>query len=187
MNLKHLIWTLTAAVLLTPASAGVVKSEGSQHGSHNAGPLPGAVRQATERFLDVNRAIADGYVQSGGCVSGPEEGAMGVHYVKPTLFDGRLDVRQPEALVYEPKRNGRLELVAVEYITPAEAWNSSHPGLVPDVMGHLFHFIPGPNRYGPGSFYELHVWAWRNNPRGTFADWNPNVSCENWGGTSSGV
>ena len=51
-------------------------------------------------------------------------------------------------------------------------------------MGHLFHFAPGPNRYGPTPFYELHVWAWKNNPSGTFADWNPNVSCAAWGGGS---
>jgi hypothetical protein len=44
-------------------------------------------------------------------------------------------------------------------------------------MGHMFHYAPGPNRYGPPAFYELHVWAWKSNPRGTFADWNPTVSC----------
>jgi hypothetical protein len=96
---------------------------------------------------------------------------MGVHYVNGTLFDGQLEVDKPEALVYEPKRNGQLELVAVEYITPADAWLGSHAvGVQPDVMGHLFHFVPGPNRYGPGAFYELHVWAWKNNPRGPFSD-----------------
>ena len=30
---------------------------------------------------------------------------------------------------------------------------------------------------GP-AFYELHVWAWRDNPSGVFVDWNPRVSCE---------
>ena len=85
-------------------------------------------------------------------------------------------------LVYEP-RNNRLRLVAVEYITPADAWHGSHPiGVQPHVMGHLFHYAPGPNRYGPAAFYELHVWAWKDNPRGTFADWNPAVSCADWEG-----
>ena len=23
-------------------------------------------------------------------------------------------------------------------------------------------------------------WAWKNNPHGMFADWNPNVSCEEY-------
>jgi hypothetical protein len=105
---------------------------------------------------------------------------MGVHYyVKFTLFDGRLEVEQPEALVYEPKKNGRLELVAVEYITPAEAWHASHaPGVQPAPVS----FCPRPQSLRPAAFYELHVRAWKNNPRGEFADWNPNVSCAAWGG-----
>jgi hypothetical protein len=182
MNAKHLIWSLTAASLLSPASAIVARSEGAQHLGHSAGPLPDAVRQATERFQDVNVAIAAGYVQFQGCVSGPQEGAMGVHYANPTLFDDQVDVEHPEALVYEPQ-NGRLQLVAAEYITPADAWNGSHADFdKPELMGHLFHFAPGPNRYGSPAFYELHVWAWKNNPHGAFTDWNPKVSCADWGG-----
>jgi hypothetical protein len=185
MNAKYVIWGLTAAALLTPASIATSVSAqpapGAQHTGNPGGPLPRAVRQATERFRDVNDAIAAGYVQFQGCVSGPEAGAMGVHYVNPSLFDGRLELELPEALVYEPKRNGRLELVAAEYITPAEAWHAAHgAGVQPDLMGHLLHFAPGPNRYGPAAFYELHVWAWKNNPHGAFADWNQTVSCEEW-------
>jgi hypothetical protein len=111
---------------------------------------------------------------------------MGVHYVKPSLFDGQLAIESPEALVYEPTRNGRLELVAIEYVAPAEAWHAAHDmGVLPDVMGHLFHFVPGPNRYGPAAFYELHVWAWKSNKNGAFSDWNPAVSCAKWGAASS--
>lgn len=116
MNAKHLIWGLTAASLLTPASVSVVRTESAQHGNHDSlvrGPLPEAVRDATEDFRDLNDALAAGYVQNGGCVSGPEEGAMGVHFAKLNLFDGQVDVQTPEVLVYEP-RNGRLRLVAAE-------------------------------------------------------------------------
>jgi hypothetical protein len=89
---------------------------------------------------------------------------------KLSLFDDVLDVEEPEALVYEPKNN-RLQLVAAEYITPAAAWHATHAdGDQPTLMGHLFHFVPGPNRYGSAPFYELHVWAWKNNSNGTFAD-----------------
>jgi hypothetical protein len=26
--------------------------------------------------------------------------------------------------------------------------------------------------------FKLHIWLWQNNPSGTFADWNPKVSCQ---------
>ncbi len=44
-------------------------------------------------------------------------------------------------------------------------------------MGQHFHFVGTPNRYRLPAFYELHVWAWRDNPGGDFVDWNPDVSC----------
>jgi hypothetical protein len=34
------------------------------------------------------------------------------------------------------------------------------------------------NRFGLPAFYTLHVWAWKNNPNGTFTNWNPTVSCD---------
>jgi hypothetical protein len=183
MDARPVIGIVTAIALLSPAAT-VARTEGGQHLAHDNrnpnGPVPEAVREATERFRDLNVAIAEGYVQNGGCVSGPEQGAMGVHFVKFALFDGAIAVDQPEALVYEP-RHGGLRLVAAEYITPAAAWEETHTDFdLPHLMGHLFHYAPGPNRYGPPAFYELHVWAWKNNPQGAFADWNPTVSCAEW-------
>jgi len=171
------------ALLLSPSAVPVAAAQNAAHAAHSSlnGPLPDAVRNATDRYRDVNNAVADGYVQFQGCVSGPERGAMGVHYAKFALFDGALDVSTPEVLVYEP-RNGGLHLVAAEYVADAAAWHAVHPSDQPQLMGHLLQFAPGPNRYGPDAFYELHVWAWRQNPSGTFADWNPRVSCVSWGG-----
>jgi hypothetical protein len=136
------------------------------------------VREATAIFRDVNQAI--GYTPFGGCVSGPEEGAMGVHFVNQEfLFDGELDVNEPEALIYELK-NGQARLVGVEYIVLAAQWDSAHtaPPAPPVLEGQLFHFNESPNRFRLDPFYELHVWAWRENPNGAFVDWNPRVSCD---------
>src|SRR5262249_61531920 len=59
------------------------------------------VRQATQQFLDVNNAVAAQYGPFLGCVSGPDHGAMGIHYVNSTLVgDGRIDSSKPEALIY---------------------------------------------------------------------------------------
>ena len=69
------------------------------------------VREATERFRDVAVAEAEGYQLMFGCVSGPDSGAMGLHYVNLTLVgDGELNPTRPEIVIYEPGPNGRRRL-----------------------------------------------------------------------------
>jgi hypothetical protein len=142
------------------------------HGSAWAGgssPLVDKVRTANDRFKDVSVAVAEGYAPIP-CASGLQGGAMGIHYVNGNhLKDGVVDIAKPEAVMYEPLPDGTLNLVAVEYIAfkgPAA------------LEGHLFNFVSEPNRYGLDKFYELHVWAWKPNPTGNFADNNPDVSCD---------
>ena len=146
-----------------------------------AGPQPTLVeevRRSTARFNEVAAAEKAGYAPFLGCVSGPQEGAMGLHYVNGDLVgDGLLDAQRPEALMYEVK-DGRLRFVGVEFIVLAEAWDAAHKKTPPTLMGQAFHFTPSPNRYGIPAFYALHVWAWKHNPHGMFVDWNPKVSCE---------
>jgi hypothetical protein len=170
---RTLLIGLTTASLALPVAMDVPRAAGTPD---NPPTLVDLVRTATARFRNVDTALAEGYVVNGGCVSGPEQGAMGVHLAKFSLFDAVLDVNNPEVLVYEP-RQGALQLVAAEYVTPAAAWNTAHPEATPQLNGHLLHFTNGPNRYGPDAFYELHVWAWKLNTSGAFADWNPSVSC----------
>jgi hypothetical protein len=142
-----------------------------------AGALVETVRQATAQFQNVEEATKAGYADSLVCVSGPEEGAMGVHFGNAELInDGDLDPEHPELLVYEPK-DGQLHLVAVEYLVIAADWDAKHPTTTPSLLGQLFHYNGSPNRYGLPAFYELHVWAWKHNPHGMFTDWNPKVSC----------
>ena len=168
-------------LLTTPLFA-----SGGQHDMHTgagSSELVAQVREITERFKDPQEAINEGYAPSPACVSGPVDGAMGIHFVKMGfLFDnGRINVSEPEALIYEP-RDGALRLVGVEYIVTVKDWHDNNPPEVrnaaPVLDGQLFQFVDAPNRFGLDPFYELHVWAWRNNPRGAFVDWNTLVSCE---------
>ena len=147
------------------------------HGQASPAKLVQLVRDATKRFADVNAATAAGYQPFLGCVSGPDHGAMGNHYVNGALVgDGILDASQPEVLIYEPA-NGGLQLVGVEFVVLADAWMKSHT-TPPVLEGQTFLFVDSPNRYGLPAHYELHVWAWRDNPNGAFVDWNNKVSCE---------
>jgi len=127
------------------------------------------VRFENHRFKDVAVALSEGYAPIP-CASGIDGGAMGVHYVNAALLGADvIDIKRPQAVMYEPTPDGKMTLIAVEYIT------SKGPA---SLEGQLFNFTGTPNRYGLGPFYELHVWAWKDNPRGAFADMNPNVTCE---------
>ena len=169
-NMRRALVGLVALFLVSCASGHVATHDGS------TSPLAQEVRRATERYQDVAAATAAGYAAFLGCVSSPQGSAMGIHYVSSELVgDGKLDAARPEALMYEP-RGGKLELVGVEYIVIAAAWDAANK-TPPTLMGQLFHYNPSPNRYGIPAFYALHVWAWRPNPDGVFADWNPRVSC----------
>jgi hypothetical protein len=140
--------------------------------------LVGLVRDATRPFIDVNQAVAAGYEPFLGCVSGPEEGAMGIHYVNGALVaDGILDPARPEALMYEFSGN-RARLLGVEFIVDAATWLAQNNNMPPVLEGQSFHYVSSPNRYALPAFYELHVWAWQDNPKGTFVDWNPRVRCD---------
>jgi hypothetical protein len=147
--------------------------------SHHAVPstLVQVVRDATRQYLDVNNVGSD-YGPAFGCVSGPDHGAMGIHYINLKLvLDGQIDVEHPEALIYEPDGDKR-RLVGVEYIVDAATWLANNQGVPPMLEGQAFEFVGSPNRFGIPSFFELHVWAWRDSPSGAFVDWNNKVSCE---------
>ena len=160
-----------------PAAA----QNGHSHGSDaaaNANALVKVVRDNTERFKDVAVAEAEGYGLQFGCVSGPDSGAMGMHYVNfPLVLDGVLDPTRPEIVIYEPQPDGRLKLVGADFLVLADAWHAKNPG-PPQLMGQLFHLFESPNRFGLPAFYTLHVWAWKESPTGTFVNWHKNISCD---------
>jgi hypothetical protein len=144
----------------------------------NPGADIAAVRQATNKYRDLNAALADGYVPFYVCTEEPGIGTMGQHYVKLSLVgDPNEDPLQPEALVYVPTPNGGHRLVAAEWVVFASVWQGAYGNTTPTILGQPMLFRPAGNRFGLPDFYERHAWLWQGNPDGMFADWNPNVSC----------
>ena len=208
MKTRHLILTTTfVAVVLAAVLAG---SRGPRPDST---PTPGAgeptlaeVRQATERFRDVNVALAEGYIrdpsdmcETAEMMGRPRElGAMGIHFFRPDLLGitappsprvhgtgTHTEFRRPSILIYEPQADGSLELVAVENLVFAEAWRKA---------GHTerptFHGVPYDSMADDPStpideahmfepHFDRHVWIYRENPNGVFTPLNPAVSCAN--------
>lgn len=155
---------LAACVIVTAAPA-----QAHEDGGTEAGKVTGetavalaAARAGTAAYQRVDAALADGYVPVSPCISVPGLGTMGIHYANFGLVDATHDPAQPEVLVYNPDENGRLRLVAVEYMST-----------VPAEFGGGVHFDPPGN----GLPFSLHAWVWKNNPSGMFAGFNPTASC----------
>lgn len=168
-------------------------------------PALATVRQATERFQDVEVALAEGYIRdpfdlcdTAEMLGQPAElGAMGVHYFRPDLLgiegppDPRVsgtgthtDFLTPAILIYEPQEDGSLELVAVENLAFEAAWKAAGNTEPPSYQGVLYDYmaddpateVDEAHMFEP--HYDRHVWLYRDNPNGIFAPFNPDVSCE---------
>jgi hypothetical protein len=128
------------------------------------------VRTATAAFKSLDAAVAAGYARNGGgCVQNQPHGAMGYHHVNESLLDDRIEIDQPEMLVYERLPDGTYRLNGVEYIVPFSVRPvTAEP---PTVMGQPLN--PAPSL----EIWYRHVWIWLDNPSGLFADWNPDVHC----------
>jgi hypothetical protein len=147
-----------------------------------AGAFDGA-KSSTARFHDLDQAVAAGYsvkvadLAGIECIEDPAgTGTMGVHMLNPALLfdEGVIDAEQPELLVYEPRNNGTLKLVALEYLVLAEDWQGATK---PALFGKEFDTTEAGNRYGLPKFYALHAWIWKPNPSGILHAWNPRVDC----------
>jgi hypothetical protein len=162
----------------------LLASSASSHGDEKAraGELVRLVRQSTAQYRDAANAEANGYHLLFGCVTGPDIGAMGLHYVNMSLVgDGELDATRPEIVIYEPLPNGRLRLVGADFLVLAADWHAKHAA-PPELEGQLLHLFESPNRFGLPAFYTLHVWAWKDNPTGMFVNWHAKVSCDSFDG-----
>jgi hypothetical protein len=174
-------------------------------------PTLGEVRALTERFRDVNVALAEGYVpdpfdlcDTAEMMGQPAEyGVMGIHYARPDLLGitgppnprvkgtgTHTDFMQPSILIYEPQADGSLELVAVENLVFIEAWEAAGNTERPTFQGQPYNRmaddpateVDEAHMFEP--HYDLHVWLYRENPRGLFAQFNPNATCEHHTGAT---
>jgi hypothetical protein len=128
------------------------------------------VRQKAEAYKDIAAARAAGYTKQypEGCIQA-EEGSQGFHFMNDALVDDKVDVNTPELLMFEPKADGSLELIGVDYAIPFDKWTAAEP---PTLLGRPLM------RNEPLKVWALHIWTHRENPSGMFAKFNPAVSCE---------
>ncbi len=169
-----------------------------------AEPSLDAVRAATDRFKDVSVALAEGYIRdpTNTCETADmvgrsaDLGAMGIHYFRPDLLgitgppnprvSGtgiHLDFLKPAILLYEPQADGTLQLVAVENLAFEESWKAAGNTAPPSFQGVPFdHMVDDPattadEAHHFADHYDRHVWIYRENPNGVFAQFNPAVTC----------
>jgi len=193
------------------AMVGLLSSVQAEHhvGTSGSGPAPGEptlaeVRAATERFRDVGVALAAGYLRDPFDLCDTAEmmgrpaslGAMGVHYVRPDLLGitappsprvngigTHTDFRTPSILIYEPRSDGSMELVAVENLVFAKAWREAGHTAPPTFHGVPYDTMiddPATSADEAHMFephFDRHVWIYRDNPNGVFAPFNPSVTC----------
>jgi hypothetical protein len=163
---------------LDPAGATAARAPVSL--SASAASQIAQLRRLVAPFHDFERASDAGWstpitpcLTAGDLPSQPGSGAMGFHYGNLAYIQdgGVVNLLQPELLLYEPEKNGRLRFVGVEYIVPF----ADHPATdaPPTLLGHEFGQVPEFGVWG------LHIYVGRHNPSGTFATWNPKVSCDN--------
>lgn len=170
----------------------------------SADPDLDAVRAATAKYQDINVALAEGYIPDPGnvCESADmmgrpaEMGAMGIHYLRPDLLgitgppDPRVrgngthvDFLTPAVLLYEPQEDGSMQLVGVENLVFEDAWVAAGNTAPPTFQGEPWdHMVDDPttawdDAHGFAPHYDRHVWIYRDNPNGVFAQFNPNVTC----------
>ena len=128
------------------------------------------VRARLAAYVTLDSAVAAGYAREvPRCYVHEHHGAMGYHHINRAYVDAKIEVERPEILLYERQPDGRYTLNGVEYIIPYTRW--PRDSVAPRV------FDLDLKREDDLKLWYLHMWAWKENPAGLFADWNPTVHC----------
>lgn len=194
----------SVAILLAGALAAAALSRTGTSAPESGEPSLEDVRRATERFKDVNVAIAEGFVRdpmnlcdTASMMGRPASlGAMGIHFFRPDLLGitappsprvngtgTHTDFRTPSILIYEPQADGSLRLVAVENLVFKASWRAAGHTAPPSFHGVPYDSmvddpatsIDEAHMFEP--HFDRHVWIYRDNPNGVFAQFNPAVTC----------
>ena len=128
-------------------------------------------KKALKKYRDIDVALDEGFV---GLVPGACVPNMGIHLVKPSRADdAKLNIKKPEILVYEPKKDGSYKLVAAEWYVPAEETDKT-----PELFEEKFQGPMDNHDGSKGQHYDLHAWLFKKNPDGMFTPHNKRVSCK---------
>ena len=162
-------------------------------------------RPPRRAFQDVKQAIAEGYVRDPMDMCDTAEmmgkpaslGGMGVHYFRP----GLLGIKGPPEAARERQRDPyRLPAAQRPDLRAPARWDAAAGGrrkprvplglaggrehaaaafpwhrLRPDAGRHPRTKVDEARMFEP--HYDRHVWIFRDNPNGMFAQFNPKVSC----------
>jgi len=128
------------------------------------------LRTATRPYQSIDSAVAAGYPRTvADCLVHEHHGAMGYHHVNRAYLSPTLSIDKPQILLYERMPDGAYQLNGVEFIIPYRLY--PRDSVAPVWMGQTMHHEDNLN------IWYLHVWAWKNNPDGVFANFNSTVSC----------
>ena len=144
-----------------------------------------AAKAALAKYSDPLMAIKDGYFSTLACIDfpagakdGPVEyppGAMGVHFLNPANIGPNLDPAKPQVLLYEPVGD-KLVLTGAEWFVPVAVAGDKAPSIFGQTLAGP---MDGHEPIMPASLrhYDLHVWLWKDNPKGMFTSTNAAVKC----------
>ena len=154
-------------------TAAVAGSRGIEPLSADENSQLNELRRFVAPFHNFDKAVAYGYnvpaPGPGVCISHPTRGGMGFHYTyahRDLINDGRVNLLEPEFLVYAPKPNGGVKFAALDYFVPYNTWSSPEP---PALLGRPFA------REDDFQAYVMHIWLFWHNPAGMFENYNPEV------------
>src|SRR5712691_8522835 len=128
-TLSHMVRWLTSVIAAVVLLLGCVDGAAA-HQVLTVDAIVAEVRQTTARYLDIEKARDDGFVQLSGM-----EPRHGYHFarvdagslISAALTGARLDLARPPMLLYV-ERGGAWQLAGVEYALPARPPTNPFPG-----------------------------------------------------------